>query len=38
MILPAIAARFWVRGIVQLWGLATVLALFKERANTGFRS
>jgi len=27
MILPAIAARFWVRGIIQLWGLATVLAL-----------
>lgn len=27
MILPAIAARFWVRGIIQLWGLASALAL-----------
>ncbi len=27
MILPAVAARFWVRGIMALWALATALAL-----------
>ena len=33
MVLPAVAARFWVRGIVPLWALASVLAFFSGYAG-----
>ena len=33
MILPAVAARFWVRSIMGLWALASALALLSGYAG-----
>ncbi|MGE0151268.1 MAG: metal ABC transporter permease [Reyranellaceae bacterium] len=33
MILPAVAARFWVRGVMSLWALASALAFFSGYAG-----